>query len=170
MPTASSSASSSDLPAAPFTHWHADPASPCELCREPGGLPVSDATRWRVVRVADAAFPAFYRVVWNAHAAEFTDLDADQRADCMAAVTAVERALRDALAPTKVNLASFGNVVAHLHWHVVARFDWDSHFPQPLWGTAQRVVGAPAPSERLALSLEALDDAVRAALGASGVG
>ena len=156
MPSAESSPSA-------FTHWHADPGAACELCRAPGGLPVADAPRWRVVRVADAAFPAFYRVVWNAHSAEFTDLATAERSHCMDVVAAVEHVLRERLRPSKINLASFGNVVAHLHWHVVARFAWDSHFPQPLWGTAERPV-EPAAASRLALPLDALDAAMRAAL------
>ena len=149
----------------PPTHWLPAAGAACELCREPGGVPVADAARWRVVRVDDAAFPAFYRLVWNAHVAEFTDLGDADRAACIDAVVRIERALRTALAPTKINLASFGNVVPHLHWHVIARFDWDSHFPQPVWGTAQRAVEPPAVA-RLRLSLAALDDAVRAALAA----
>ena len=50
----------------------------------------------------------------------------------------VERTLRDVLEPTKINLAALGNVVPHLHWHVIARFDWDSHFPAPVWAQALR--------------------------------
>ena len=146
-----------------FGHWHADPAAACALCREAGGIPVADAARWRVVRVDDAAFPAFYRVVWNAHAAEFTDLAPGERDECMAAVAAVEGVLRERLAPAKVNLASLGNLVPHLHWHVVARFDWDSHWPQPIWAAAGRAAPADAAS-RLAVPLDALDAAVRAAL------
>jgi diadenosine tetraphosphate (Ap4A) HIT family hydrolase len=37
-----------------------------------------------------------------------------------------------------MNLASLGNVTPHLHWHVIPRFADDSHFPQPVWGAAQR--------------------------------
>jgi diadenosine tetraphosphate (Ap4A) HIT family hydrolase len=146
-----------------FSHWHADAAAACELCREPGGLPVADSARWRVVRVADAAFPAFYRVIWNAHAAEYTDLSPADRSHCMEAVAAVEGVLRERLRPAKINLASFGNVVAHLHWHVVARFTWDSHYPQPLWGQAERPAD-PAAAARLGVPLDALDAAMRAAL------
>jgi len=114
----------------------------CELCALDG------STAWRVVlstehlsvvRVLDApAFPAFYRVVWRDHVAEFTDLDANDRSHCLDAVAAVETALRTLLTPRKINLASLGNMVPHLHWHVIARFDWDSHFPQPIWAAAQR--------------------------------
>ena len=137
----------------------------CELCRDAGGIVVAQTARWRVVRVEDAAFPAFYRVIWNAHVAEFTDLAPAERAEMMDAVARVEAALRAALAPTKINLASLGNVVPHLHWHVIARFDWDSHFPGPIWAAAQRVVPEPAPAVRLAVGLAQLDHAVARALG-----
>jgi diadenosine tetraphosphate (Ap4A) HIT family hydrolase len=137
--------------------------SSCELCQKPGGLLLWQDAHWRVIRVADADFPGFYRVVSNHHVAEFSDLPVADRERCMRLVVAVEKALVEQLSPAKVNLAALGNVVPHLHWHVVARFDWDSHFPQPIWGVRQREV-LPAATERLATSLERLDAAVLAAL------
>jgi len=110
----------------------------CPLCDTDGGLLVWRGEKLRVIRADEAGFPAFYRVVWNAHVAEFSDLDAGQRQHCMDVVVQVEQALRQHLQPTKINLATLGNMVAHLHWHVIARFDWDSHFPAPVWAAAQR--------------------------------
>lgn len=110
----------------------------CPLCADAGGALVFQAEKFRVIRADEAGFPAFYRVVWTAHVAEFSDLGADDRGLCMAAVTAVEQALREHLQPTKINLAALGNMVPHLHWHVIARFDWDSHFPGAVWGEARR--------------------------------
>lgn len=135
----------------------------CELCRTDGGLVVARSAQLRVVRPDDADFPATYRVVWNGHVAEWTDLPTEQRGLCMRAVAKVETVLREALVPTKINLASLGNVVPHLHWHVIARFDWDSHYPQPVWGTAQRLV-EPSATQRLALGLEALDARIASAI------
>lgn len=126
----------------------------CPLCAEDGGALVWRGEHLRVIRAQEAGFPAFYRVVWNAHVAEFSDLSAAERAHCMEAVALVEQALREYLAPTKVNLAALGNMVPHLHWHVIARFGWDSHFPSPVWAPAQR----PSPA--------AQEDAVRALLPA----
>jgi diadenosine tetraphosphate (Ap4A) HIT family hydrolase len=126
----------------------------CPLCAEDGGALIWRGEHLRVIRAQEAGFPAFYRVVWNAHVAEFSDLSAAERAHCMEAVALVEQALREHLAPTKVNLAALGNMVPHLHWHVIARFDWDSHFPSPVWAPAQR----PSPA--------AQEDAVRALLPA----
>ena len=135
----------------------------CELCEQPGGTVVWQDAQWRIVRVDDASFPAFYRAISMPHVAEFSDLLAPERARCTALLATVERVLRAELSPTKINLASLGNVVPHLHWHIVARFEWDSHFPQPIWASPQRAVHPPA-AERLAVSLTELDASVRDAL------
>jgi diadenosine tetraphosphate (Ap4A) HIT family hydrolase len=118
----------------------------CPLCEEPGGVPVFEGPKFRVIRAMEAGFPAFYRLVWADHVAEFSDLTAADRRLCMDAVVQVETVLRAHLQPAKVNLAALGNVVPHLHWHVVARFEWDSHFPAPVWAAPRRET----PPERLA--------------------
>ena len=115
-----------------------DAAAACPLCDADGGQLVWRGDKLRVIRADEPGFPAFYRVVWNAHVAEFSDLSTADRAHCMDVVVQVEQALRQNLEPTKINLATLGNMVAHLHWHVIARFDWDSHFPAPVWAAAQR--------------------------------
>jgi diadenosine tetraphosphate (Ap4A) HIT family hydrolase len=131
----------------------------CGLCETDGGLVVARTPLFRVVRVVDGEearrFPAFYRLIWNRHVAEFSDLSVTDRHACMDAVTEIEKTLRSLLAPTKVNLASLGNVVPHLHWHVIARFEGDSHFPAPIWAAAQREA---VPS--LARPLQAVDAAL----------
>ena len=113
-------------------------AAACPLCATDGGALVWRGAHLRVIRADEVGFPAFYRVVWNTHVAEFSDLDAASRQHCMEVVTVVEQALRDHLQPTKINLAALGNMVPHLHWHVIARFVWDSHFPAPVWAAAVR--------------------------------
>ncbi|VWX57946.1 Diadenosine tetraphosphate (Ap4A) hydrolase [Burkholderiales bacterium 8X] len=112
--------------------------SACPLCTGGGGRLVFASKLFRVIHAEEAGFPAFYRVVWNAHVAEWSDLSAEERALCMEAVAEVERAMRETLSPTKVNLAALGNVVPHLHWHVIGRFEDDSHFPAPIWAAPLR--------------------------------
>ncbi|MDO8448889.1 MAG: HIT family protein [Rhodoferax sp.] len=138
---------------------------PCPLCASPGGVVVFQGEKFRVIRAQEAGFPAFYRVVWTAHVAEFSDLSVADRSLCMAAVNVLELALRAHLQPTKINLAALGNVVPHLHWHVIARFDWDSHYPSPVWCPAQR----PVDSAALAViqgRLEAVDMVIKSELSA----
>lgn len=48
--------------------------------------------------------------------------------------------------PAKINIASFGNYVPHVHWHIMARFNEDSFFPEPMWGTKQRESSLKLPS------------------------
>lgn len=110
----------------------------CPLCTADGGTVIWRDERLRVVRADEPGFAAFYRVIWNSHIAEFSELSGFERMHCMEVVTVLERTLIQHLAPTKINLAALGNQVPHLHWHVVARFDWDSHFPAPVWAAAQR--------------------------------
>jgi diadenosine tetraphosphate (Ap4A) HIT family hydrolase len=71
-------------------------------------------------------------------------------------VAVVEQCLRDALSPAKINLAALGNMVPHLHWHVIARFDWDSRFPSPVWAAAQRPADPPR-EQAVARQLPALE-------------
>jgi diadenosine tetraphosphate (Ap4A) HIT family hydrolase len=133
-------------------------ATSCELCREDGGEVLWRDGFCRIVLVADPHYPGFCRVVLDRHIAEMTDLEEAERARLMRAVFATERALRDALAPDKVNLASLGNVVPHLHWHVIPRFRDDRHFPAPVWAAPVREGARPRPLDpaRLAARLAAL--------------
>lgn len=110
----------------------------CELCATPGGTVLWQDARCRVIHVEESGYPGFCRVIWNAHIREMSDLDTADREHCLHVVFAVERVLRAAMHPDKINLASLGNMVAHLHWHVIPRFVDDPHFPQPIWGLRQR--------------------------------
>jgi len=114
------------------------PAHDCPLCREDGGDVLFRDDRLRVIHVADADHPGFLRVIWTAHVREMTDLVPLDRSHCMRTVMVVESALRDVLRPDKINLASFGNMVPHVHWHVIPRFADDPHFPNAVWGPRVR--------------------------------
>jgi diadenosine tetraphosphate (Ap4A) HIT family hydrolase len=110
----------------------------CELCASPGGDVVWRDGFCRVVLVDDPDYPGFCRVVLERHVREMTDLAPPERTRLMDAVFATEAVLRDLLKPDKINLASLGNAVPHLHWHVIPRFAGDAHFPQSVWGERQR--------------------------------
>lgn len=92
----------------------------------------------RVVGAGDPDYPGFLRVIWHEHVREMTDLPPAGREHCLRVVFAVERALRDTLRPEKINVASLGNLVPHVHWHVIPRFANDAHFPDPVWSAKRR--------------------------------
>ncbi len=135
----------------------------CELCHQDGGTVLYRAAGWRVVRVDDPHYPGFCRVILNRHVREMTDLDAGERAGLMAVVFAVESVVRTLFQPDKINLASFGNVVPHVHWHIIPRWSDDRHFPEPVWGAVHREF---APQQRIQVSDDALSQALAEALRA----
>ncbi|MDR0933987.1 MAG: HIT family protein [Burkholderiaceae bacterium] len=111
----------------------------CVLCHpSPEETIILQREKWRVILAGDAAFPGFCRVIWKNHVTEMTDLTPPERAELLNAVFSVEQAIRDVMRPDKVNLASLGNMAPHLHWHVIPRFADDTHFPESVWGKAQR--------------------------------
>lgn len=132
----------------------------CVFCREEGGVVLWQDDAMRVVLVDEHDYPGLCRVIWNAHIAEFSDLSAAERDRLMRTVYAVERAQRSVMQPVKVNLASLGNQVPHVHWHVIPRFSNDPHFPQPIWAPRQRSVSEALLSARRAQAT-LLGEAVR---------
>ena len=128
----------------------------CELCKSEGGTLVI-ANEWlRVMLVNEHDYPGYVRVVWNEHVREMTELGDAERQRLMKTVFAVEAAQREVLAPLKINLASLGNMTPHLHWHVIARFADDLHYPQPVWGAPQRT-----PDDQTLQARHALVDRLR---------
>ncbi|RJG04996.1 HIT family protein [Noviherbaspirillum cavernae] len=123
----------------------------CELCAQLGGEVVYRNDQYRVVLVDDAHYPGFCRVIWNGHAQEMTDLPAADRTVLMDAVWQVEDAVREIMHPDKINVASLGNMVPHVHWHVIPRFTSDAHFPNPIWGEVRRTPDSADLSRRRAL-------------------
>lgn len=112
--------------------------SNCPLCQARNEELVWRNDLVRVIRAGDAEYPGFCRVILNRHVKEMTDLSAPERAEMMRVVFAVEAVLRELMRPDKINLASLGNQVPHLHWHVIPRFSDDTHFPDPVWAAAKR--------------------------------
>lgn len=123
----------------------------CELCSQPGGEVLHRHEKFRVVLVGDVQYPGFCRVIWNDHVREMTDLPAPDRALMMQAVWQVETAVREAMQPDKINVASLGNMVPHLHWHVIPRYADDAHFPGPIWAQVQRAADASVQASRAAM-------------------
>ncbi len=59
----------------------------------------------------------------------------------------VEEEMKNYYNPTKINLASFANMLPRVHLHVMARFKDDSYFPNPMWGEKLRDSSLKLPTE-----------------------
>ena len=123
----------------------------CPLCDEPGGELIWQNHEIRVVLVNEPMLAGFCRVIWKEHVGEMTDLAAHQRQSMMHVVYVVEQAVRQIMQPDKVNLASLGNMVPHLHWHVIPRYLDDVYFPGSVWSEPKNQPVAQSLQQRQAL-------------------
>lgn len=69
---------------------------------------------------------------------EFSQCDMRTRLDIFQCLDIIEKEMLEYFEPEKINIASFGNYVPHVHFHIMARFKNDSFFPEPMWGKKQR--------------------------------
>lgn len=112
----------------------------CVLCHPQKENVVWKNKELRVIQVDEPLFPGYFRVIWNKHIAEMSDLTDDERQLLEKVLLTVEKVVREQMQPDKINWAQFGNMVPHLHWHIIARYRDDSHFPESIWGLKQREV------------------------------
>ncbi len=69
---------------------------------------------------------------------EFSQCDEKTKLEIFRALDICEKEMLKYFQPDKINIASFGNYVPHVHFHIQARFKEDSYFPEPTWGQKQR--------------------------------
>ena len=72
------------------------------------------------------------------HYKEMSEVPAVIKHDIYTLLDIIEKEMLSFYKPKKINIASFGNYMPHVHWHIMARFEEDSYFPEPMWGEKQR--------------------------------
>ncbi|WP_114638210.1 HIT family protein [Polynucleobacter necessarius] len=139
----------------------------CVLCEDDlkpeEGVLIWRGDYCRVVLVNDPDLPGFCRVIWNPHVAEMSDLTYGERDHIMSLVFAVEEAIRQVMDPDKINLAALGNMVPHIHWHIIPRFKDDAFFPGSVWSVRVQETPKVSLEARKALA-EQLPAAIRATI------
>lgn len=89
---------------------------------------------YRVILVDEPDYLGYVRLIHQGHIKEMTELSKEAALKIFNVLLIIEQLMRDELAPDKINIASLGNIVAHVHWHIIPRFEHDKHFPNPIWG------------------------------------
>ncbi len=69
---------------------------------------------------------------------EFSQTPLKVKLQILSKIDIIEKEMLSYYNPKKINIASFGNYLPHVHFHVMARFEEDSYFPEPMWGVKQR--------------------------------
>lgn len=137
------------------------PVEGCPLCH-----PGDEVVLWadeglRIIRVTnEPGLPAYVRVIWQQHLPEMTDLPVGARQRLWEVLSVVEAGMRQCFQPDKINLASFGNQVPHLHWHLIGRWADDPQFPGSAWSPVCRPADSAA-MKAIAARVEAAMPAFR---------
>lgn len=69
---------------------------------------------------------------------EMSEVPAEIKFEIYEMLNEIEKEMLAYYNPIKINIASFGNYLPQVHWHIMARFEKDSFFPEPMWGIKQR--------------------------------
>ena len=104
------------------------------------------------IEIEESEIP-WLKVFTQVERKEFSDCSAEEKEAIFIALDIIEKEMISYYQPTKINIASFGNYVPLVHWHIMARFEEDSFFPEPMWGKQQREAQLELPSFEKFLSL-----------------
>jgi diadenosine tetraphosphate (Ap4A) HIT family hydrolase len=69
------------------------------------------------------------------HAARLDELTPDEYGAFAGDLLLAQRAVAGAMNPDHMNVESLGNVVPHLHWHIIPRYVGDARWGMPIWTT-----------------------------------
>jgi diadenosine tetraphosphate (Ap4A) HIT family hydrolase len=128
----------------------------CPMCTkwldEPE-LRIAELEQCFVMLNRDQFFPGYCFVFTRSHVTELFHLDQATRVAVIEEVNRVATSLNDVFLPTKINYELLGNMVPHMHWHVIPRFTTDPLWPRPIWSEPHEPVELMATeyAERIAL-------------------
>ncbi len=93
--------------------------------------------KWVYIEQEESSIP-WLKIFVQQEAKELTDCNPETQQEIFRVLIVLEKAMLDYFQPEKINIASFANYLPKVHWHIMARFKDDSHFPEPMWGEKQR--------------------------------
>jgi len=70
------------------------------------------------------------------HVTRIDELSPDEWQRLSQDIVTAEKAVYRAMLPDHINVASIGQVVAHLHWHIIPRYIEDQRWGGPIWTTS----------------------------------
>jgi len=119
----------------------------CVMCRrwsEEPELRIAELDLCYVMLNRDQFFPGYTLVFTREHVTELFLLDAETRHRLIDEVSRVAGALNRVFQPAKMNYELLGNMVPHIHWHLVPRFRDDPLWPTPVWSRPHEELLLPA--------------------------
>lgn len=89
------------------------------------------------IELHESSIP-WVKIFTHAPRKEFSECSRAEKEAIWNTLDIIEKEMLSYFKPAKINIASFGNMLPRVHWHVMARFENDEYFPEPMWGAKQR--------------------------------
>lgn len=111
----------------------------CQLCQRQNYQQniIYENENFVILFVLEQNFYPLLRIICKNHYKELSDLPDDLRKELFDLINKCENIFLQTTAispkPDKINIASLGNYVPHLHFHIIARWQNDLHFPDSIW-------------------------------------
>lgn len=116
----------------------------CQLCERENYQQniIYETENFVILFVLEQNFYPLLRIICKNHYKELSDLPEFLQQELFALINKCEKIFLQTTAispkPDKINIASLGNYVPHLHFHVIARWQNDLHFPDSIWSQIRR--------------------------------
>ena len=113
----------------------------CPMCHrwtEEPDLRITELDHCYLTLNRDQFFPGYCLLFTKDHVTELFHLSPEVRQGVMEEVSRVAAALFELYRPTKINYELLGNMVPHMHWHLVPRHSDDPLWPRPIWNEPHR--------------------------------
>jgi diadenosine tetraphosphate (Ap4A) HIT family hydrolase len=94
---------------------------------------IGDLALSRLLLLNNMTYPWVILVPRKINLVEIIDLSKQDRLLLMEEISLISNIMKELFDPYKLNIASFGNVVRQLHVHIMARYEDDSTWPNPVW-------------------------------------
>ena len=105
----------------------------CSRWNDDSALRIIEFAHSYVILNRDQFFPGYCLLFTKQHVTELFHLDPVLRAELIENINQVAQALHDVFKPDKLNYELLGNMVPHMHWHLVPRFATETLWPRPIW-------------------------------------
>ncbi|MDD5159241.1 MAG: HIT family protein [Sulfuricurvum sp.] len=89
------------------------------------------------IEIHDSEIP-WVKIFTHTQHKEFSQCSREEKEIIWECLDIIEKKMLTYFKADKINIASFGNMMPRVHWHIMARFENDSYFPEPMWGVKQR--------------------------------
>ena len=113
----------------------------CPLCEAKNEDIIYKDSFLRVILVDE--IPGYIRIITNKHIKEFSELSDEEAINLSLTVKKIEKVMIKFLNPDKINIVTLGNMVPHLHIHIIPRYINDPWWPEATFCEKQREFSYP---------------------------